>query len=99
MKSLLNTRPIYHRSSEAIRGHIFCSFLALILIKELRKRMEAKGIQYEWHEVLQELNRLEEVEIEKDGKRFLLLTDRSECCQEVCKAVGVAIPPAFRQTS
>jgi transposase len=99
MKSLINTRPIYHRSSRAIRGHVFCSFLALILIKELRKRMEEKGLDYEWQEVLLELNRLEEVEIEKDGKSFVIITDRSECCREVCNAVGVAIPPAFRQVS
>ncbi len=27
-KSLLTTRPIFHRSDAAIRGHIFCTFLA-----------------------------------------------------------------------
>jgi len=35
VKSLLDTRPIYHRHDETIRGHVFCSFLALVLIKEL----------------------------------------------------------------
>ncbi len=34
-KSLLATRPIYHQSDAAIRGHVFCSFLALVLRKEL----------------------------------------------------------------
>ena len=28
-KSILDTRPIYHQTDEAIRGHVFCSFLAL----------------------------------------------------------------------
>ncbi len=28
-KSLLQTRPIFHRCDETIRGHVFCSFLAL----------------------------------------------------------------------
>jgi transposase len=36
MKSLLETRPIYHKCDETIRGHVFCSFLALILRKELQ---------------------------------------------------------------
>jgi len=36
MKSTLQTRPIYHQSGEAIRGYVFCSFLALILLKELQ---------------------------------------------------------------
>jgi|GEM_PF-6733027 len=31
MKSVLNTRPIFHKRDETIRGHVFCSFLALAL--------------------------------------------------------------------
>ena len=34
-KSLLQTRPIYHKCDETIRGHVFCSFLALVLRQEL----------------------------------------------------------------
>jgi len=40
MKSLLDTRPIYHKCDETIRGHVFCSFLALLLRKELQDRSE-----------------------------------------------------------
>src|SRR3954467_15716040 len=29
-KALMRTRPIYHSSDAAIRGHVFCSFLPLI---------------------------------------------------------------------
>ena len=97
MKSLLSTRPIYHKSTEAIKGHIFCSFLAILLIKELRRKMDAKGLNYEWNEILQALNKLEEIKIEKDGKRFLLINDVTKCSREIFAAVGVAIPPAFRQ--
>lgn len=39
-KSVLVTRPIYHRRDETICGHVFCSFLALILMKELMDRLE-----------------------------------------------------------
>jgi transposase len=30
-KSILETRPLYHKCDETIRGHIFSSFLALVL--------------------------------------------------------------------
>lgn len=33
MKSLPDTRPIFHKCDETIRGHVFCSFLALMLRK------------------------------------------------------------------
>ena len=54
-KSLLETRPIYHKCDETIRGHVFCSFLALVLRKELQDRLEAKGYKLEWADVLQGL--------------------------------------------
>ena len=40
-KSLFETRPIYHQLDETIRGHVACSFLALVLKKELEDRLAA----------------------------------------------------------
>jgi transposase len=40
-KSILETRPIYHRWNETICGHVFCSFLALLLKHDLESRNEA----------------------------------------------------------
>ena len=42
-KTLLATRPIFHRTDAAIRGHIFCTFLALVLRTELLERLVASG--------------------------------------------------------
>src|SRR4051794_32861196 len=42
-KALMQTRPIYHASDSAIRGHVFCSFLALVLRKELDERCRKLG--------------------------------------------------------
>src|SRR5215467_8441441 len=39
-KSILETRPIYHKRDVTIRGHVFCSFLALLLKQELESRMK-----------------------------------------------------------
>ena len=48
MKSVLDTRPIFHQRDETIKGHVFCSFLALVLIKELYRRLEKAGHDFEW---------------------------------------------------
>jgi hypothetical protein len=37
-KNLPTTRPIFHKLDETIRGHVFCSFLALVLKKALETR-------------------------------------------------------------
>jgi hypothetical protein len=100
MKSLLATRPIYHRCDEAIRGHVFCSFLALQLRTELENRLAAQGhVAVEWADILRDLDRLEEVELEKDGKRLLLRTEAPGVTGKVFQAVGVALPPTVRQVA
>ena len=36
-KAIMRTRPIFHSSDAAIRGHVFCSFLALVDAKASRR--------------------------------------------------------------
>lgn len=55
MQSLLETRPIYHQRDETIRGHVFCSFLALVLRQELQRRLEQQGSTLEWAEITRDL--------------------------------------------
>ena len=47
-KHLLSTRPIFHKLDETIRGHVFCSFLALVLKKALEDRIAALGRTGSW---------------------------------------------------
>jgi hypothetical protein len=98
-KALLQTRPIYHQSDEAIRGHVFCSFLALVLAKELEDRLAAVGLKPEWRELLADLDRLQEVEVEQDAKRFILRSPLSGMAGKAFQAVGVALPPNIRDAA
>jgi len=97
MKSLLTTRPIWHKCDETIRGHVFCTYLALVVRKALEDRLEAAGIDEEWATVLTDLDRLTHVEVDKDGKRFRIRSRTSGCAGNVLHAVGVALPPSVRQ--
>jgi hypothetical protein len=66
---LLATRPIFHKTDAAIRGHVFCSFLAVLLRKELFDRIAAHGSKrLEWRHIVDELMDLSEVEVEQDGR-------------------------------
>lgn len=96
-KTLLETRPIFHKCDETIRGHVFCSFLALVLRKELQDRLEAKGHDLEWADVIRDLDALEETVVEQDGKRFVLRSEVRGACGPVFQAAGVALPPTVRQ--
>jgi hypothetical protein len=98
-KTLLQTRPIYQRCDETIRGHVFCSFLALVLRQELQARLEGRGHEFEWADVIGDLDRLQMVEVGQDGKRFLLRSEVQGTCGKVFQAVGVALPPTVQQVS
>jgi hypothetical protein len=95
-KALMRTRPIYHSSDAAIRGHVFCSFLALILRKELDARCRTAGLQPEWGDVLRDLDRLQEVVMEKDGRQMTLRTPATGLVGPLFKAARIALPPNIR---
>lgn len=97
IKSILETRPIFHQRDETIRGHVFCSFLALVVRKELDRRLEDTGHSFEWADIKQDLKSLQETVIEDNSK---CLAIRNECvgtCSKVFQAVGVAVPPTIRE--
>jgi transposase len=96
VKSVLETRPIYHRRDATIRGHVFCSFLALVLRKELEDRLEARGWNLEWSDVIDGLDALEEIELKQKGKRFLLRTETKGVAGKAVQAAGVALPPTVQ---
>ena len=97
IKSILETRPIFHHHDETIRGHVFCSFLALVLRKELQDRLGAAGYSPEWADVLRDLESLQSVQVEYQGKRFRLPSEARGSCSQVFDAVGVAFPSTMEQ--
>src|SRR5499425_3158628 len=96
-KHLLSTRPIFHKLDETIRGHVFCSFLALVLKKALEDRIAALERVSSWPEIIADLDCLSETEIEHDGKRFVVRTAPRPAASLAIRAAGVALPPTVRQ--
>lgn len=92
-KATLDTRPIYHSSDAAIRGHVFCSFLALVLQKELAGDCEAAGVKPEWQPLLRDLDRMQIATLTKDGKSITVRTPVTGHVGSIFKAAGIALPP------
>jgi hypothetical protein len=97
VKSVLETRPIYHKCDDTIRGHVFCSFLALMLMKELISRLESRGKSFEWNDIKRDLQALREVQLETGGESYYLRTELRGTCFDVLSAAGVAVPPTLRR--
>ncbi len=97
MKSILDTRPIYHKCTETIRGHVFCSFLALCLRKELATRLATAGSKLEWNDIVRDLAEIQEMHTVFSGKAFVLRSQLKGCAHKVLQSVGVAPPPTVRE--
>ena len=97
-KALLATRPIFHKTDAAIRGHVFVSFLALMLRKELIDRLAAhRSGALEWQRIIDDLADLSAVEVEQDGRRALLRTAPGPTIDPLCRALGLTLPPVFQE--
>ncbi len=97
VKTMLSTRPVFHHKDENIRGHVFCSFLALVLRKELERRLNTAGHVFEWADIKQDLKALQQVTIEENGRRLSIRTQCKGICGKIFQAVGVALPPTIKE--
>ena len=96
-KSLLDTRPIFHKTDATICGHVFCSFLALVLRDELFRRMDNAGVSAEWDDILRDLNALTETAITYNGKTFVVRSNTVGVAGKIAQYVGVRLPNTVRQ--
>ncbi len=95
-KSLLDTRPIFHQWDATIRGHVFCSFLALVLVDELKRRLASQGLKPEWDVIRQDLQALDQAEVREGDQWYLLRSPLQGVAGKVLQAAGVAVPPPVR---
>jgi len=96
-KTVMRTRPIFHSSDAAIRGHVFCSFLALALQKHLDDLLREAGIKPEWKVLLRDLDRLSETTIHHNGADWRVRSDASPTVAALLKRAHIALPPRARQ--
>ncbi|MFQ5861207.1 MAG: IS1634 family transposase [Dehalococcoidia bacterium] len=96
VKTVLETRPIYHQWDATITGHVFCSFLALLLVDDLQRRLGERGWKLEWEEIKQDLEALSEVEVRLETVWYLLRTALQGVAGKVLQATGLAAPPPVK---
>jgi len=95
-KSIIATRPIFHQRDDTIRGHVFCSFLALLLRKELIDHLAAAGRRFEWADIIRDLDQIVQTDVDQAGRRLRLRAAAPGCAGAVFQAVGVALPPMIQ---
>ena len=96
IKSILETRPIYHKYDATIRGHVFCSFLALVVLQDLLQRIEQRGWKVEWEQLKRDLDDLQEITVHNTGKSFVIRSGPRGDAGRAIQSAGVALGPVVR---
>jgi len=102
LKSELGLRPIYHRKTDRVNGHIFITLLAYHLVQTLRKQLKQKNIHDSWKTIrakMENQQRITAVMQRADGKTIhLRKTTHAEPHQkEIFSALGIAAQPGTTQ--
>ena len=91
-KSTLEVRPIFHHKDDTSIGHIVASFLALRLEVDLQRRLDNKGIETSWPDLMRDLKQLQAVRMNLDGKSYLIRTDFEGVAYQAFKAARLQPP-------
>jgi len=86
-------RPLYHHRDDTSLGHIVACFLALRLEVDLQRRVEERGVDVSWPDLMRDLAQVQAVEVTLDGQRYRLRTDLVGSAHHAFAAAGVR-PPA-----
>lgn len=92
-KSTLDVRPLFHQLDHTCTGHIVACFLALRLEVDLQRRLDERGVEGSWHEVLSALDNVRAVDVTLDDQSYRLRTELHGLAHRVFAAAGVGPPP------
>jgi transposase len=99
-KSLFHTKPIYHHRDENIRGHIWITFLSLILKKYLQdaleKDREKNENPLEWNHIIEDLKTLTYSIVESNGKKFAMRSVANPGIVRIFRALGINLPQKIK---
>jgi len=91
-KSTLEVRPVFHHRDDTTIGHIVGCFLALRLEVDLQRRLDDRGVDVAWPDLMRDLAEVRAVELTLDGHRYRLRTELRGSAFEAFAAAGVRPP-------
>jgi len=93
LKDVIEMRPIYHRDSGRVQGHIFVAFLAFLLERMLEKKLQAKGVNLTGMAAIEALHTVDVVDIDLGPMKKLGVTGGNKRAREVLKALDITPKP------
>ncbi len=92
LKSTMETRPIYLRTTEHIEGHFVVCFLAFLLERELELRLRQREIEYSAEKIKSALNSMEFSEIEIEANKFYMKSKNESLGSKIFELLKLKTP-------
>lgn len=90
LKDVLEMRPIYHKSEQRVRAHIFVAALALLLTRVLERRLKDAGVDLSTAEAMQALSTIRLVSFKVGpSSAHIGVSAGSPRARQVLKALGI----------
>ena len=96
LKSALEVRPVYHWKASRVNGHIFASFLSLVLMTATGRKLEKKGIKLVWNDFIRDFRAFRAIKVNFTGKTYQLRTECRGNVSSAFQALGLRIPPVMQ---
>ena len=96
LKSALEVRPVYHRTESRVKGHVFASFLALVLMTAMERKLEEKNVKPAWNDFIRDLRAFRAINVMFTGKTYQLRTECRGVVSAAFQSVGLRIPPVMQ---
>jgi len=93
VKDVIQGRPIYHQREDRICAHLFIAQLSLLLLRELRHRLNEKGVPLGAREALAAVKSLGMAELDLNGNKQLLVSSPKRDARRVLAALGITDHP------
>lgn len=101
-KDVLVTRPMYHQLARRIKGHVFGSFLAMLMLVSLTKKVEqkldkARKESIEWKCMVEDLKAVDGIKLALGDVTYLVRTELHGLAHRAFEAAGVRPPPRVQR--
>ncbi|WP_440995074.1 IS1634 family transposase [Arhodomonas sp. SL1] len=94
LKSDIQIAPVYHRLPDRIRAHALICFLALLLHRILRERLQRAGSDHSPQNALRSLRRIQRHKVRVDGQSYEGITRPTPEQFDLFRHIGVEAPRA-----
>ena len=92
LKDVIRGRAIHHQRADRICAHIFIAQLALLLLRQLRRRLNEKGLPFSPKEALAAAKSIGVAELDLNGEKQVLVSTPKPHARRVLAALRITDP-------